>query len=152
VAALRDPDTQVRSFAAEGLGWPDNESGVAPLVGAVDDRDWQVVDAALAALAEIGRPAIPALVSLFTHGDILKAYHASRALAKMGSPAVGTLIAELSSPSEDSRKWAAITLGQIGDKEAVAPLKKMLSSPSEGEQYVATEALRHMGVEVRSES
>jgi len=151
-AALGDPDVEVRAAAAEGLGWPDNAAGVAPLLGAVEDRDWHVVDAALAALAEIGGPAIPALVKLFSHGDILKAYHASRALNQVGAPAVPILIGELSSDSQDHRKWAAITLGRIGDKDAVAPLKKMLESPSPGERYVAREALRRMGVEVQAES
>ena len=153
-AALNDPDIEVRAAAAEGLGWPDNTAGITPLLTAVNDREWQVVDAALASLAQVGRPAIPALEGLFTHGDILKAFYASRALQGIGQPAVPTLIADLSSANEEIRSWAAITLGGIGDKEAVEPLQKMLASPSSspGERYVAREALRHIGVEVPSES
>jgi HEAT repeat protein len=64
VERLADPDEATRCAAALGLGQLRSASAVEPLAAALADPSGWVRDSAADALALIGEPALPALVSL----------------------------------------------------------------------------------------
>ena len=139
--SLKDPSPMVRRSAVYALG-KIGGSQVVPLLGAVaQDRD--VYNDAAVALSVIGDAAaaealIPALGS---RGDV--GATAAAALASMGPPALGPLIAALADESPEVREKAAGVLGQLGDQRAVAPLKLALRDGLVGEP--AREALKKLG-------
>jgi HEAT repeat protein len=147
VAAIGSSDGKVRASAAQALGWQGNEAAIPALIAALGHSDWRVVDGAIDSLAAIGRPAIDDLMKVMQSSPTTIAYNASRALARMVvvgavSP-VDTLIQALGSPSSQLRKWAAVTLGNIGDARATDPLQRLYRSSAAGsdERWVAREAL-----------
>jgi HEAT repeat protein len=147
VAAIHSPDEKVRASAAKALGWQGNEAAIPALVAALGHSDWKVVDAAIDSLAAVGEPAVDDLMKVMETSSTTVAYNASRSLARMA--VVGTvspfdaLIQVLGSPSSQLRKWAAVTLGNIGDARAVAHLQRFYRSSPAGsdERWVAREAL-----------
>jgi HEAT repeat protein len=147
VAAIGSPDERVRVSATRALGWSGNQAAVGPLIGALHHSDWKVVDAAIDSLAAIGQPALDALMKVMESGPTTLAYHTSRALARMAvvgafSP-LNALTQALESPKGQLRKWAAITLGNVGDTRVVAQLQRFYraSPPGSDERWVAREAL-----------
>jgi len=148
--ALSDPDDQVRMFAAEALGWKGNTRALNALVAALRDKSWRVADAATDALAEIGQAALPALMAQFKSDSVTAAYRASLAIAAIARPGYGSPASALKQAlrAEDAptRKWAAVTLGDMNDTGADAALRdywRRAQSPDE--KYVAAEALRKLG-------
>jgi hypothetical protein len=70
--------------------------------------------------------------------------HLFRPLVVVGTVSpFDALIQVLGSPSSQLRKWAAVTLGNIGDARAVAHLQRFYRSSPAGsdERWVAREAL-----------
>ena len=92
IKSLRDPDAPARIKAAQMLG---------------DNRDPRAVEALGDAL---GDP------------DAGVRQQATIALAKIGAPAIDSLIAATQDPDKDVRQFAAKALGQIGDPRGVAGL------------------------------
>jgi len=143
-AAMRsDPDTEVRAAAAQALGWEGNAAAVPALAQALQDRSWEVADAAATALSRVGPVAIPALLALFSAGDD-PAYYASLALSQMGKSGVPALLESLASPNPASRRWAAVTLGKLAEPDALPALQRLSQSSDARDRYVADEALRRM--------
>jgi HEAT repeat protein len=147
VAAIGSSDGKVRASAAQALGWQGNQAAIPALIAALGHSDWRVVDGAIDSLAAIGKPAVDDLMKVMQSSPTTIAYNASRALARMvvvgaASP-VDTLIQALGSSSSQLRKWAAITLGNIGDARATDPLQRLYRSSAAGsdERWVAREAL-----------
>jgi beta-lactamase regulating signal transducer with metallopeptidase domain len=56
IAALKDPDPQVREKAALGLGWRSDPRALTPLITALRDRDSQVREKAALALGSLADP------------------------------------------------------------------------------------------------
>jgi HEAT repeat protein len=155
VGALSDPDEAVRVAAARALGWKGNAGAMNALLAVLAGASWRVSDAAIESLAEIGEPAVRPLIEKLKTGDAAVAYAASAALARMAqigqaSP-TQALLAALSGPDASARKWSAVTLGDIGDRETTGALEAYLkSASSKEEKWVATEALRKLGVSTPS--
>jgi HEAT repeat protein len=151
--ALSDPDARVRTFAARALGWKGNTAAMQALVGALRDASWQVADAAGYSLASIGEAALPTLMAQFESPDVNAAYQASLAIARMprlgyGSPGEA-LKRALGAADAASRKWSAVTLGNMQDATAEQPLRDYLrKAQTADEKWVAAEALRKLGVVV----
>ncbi len=124
VRALKDPDPQVRASAAVALG--DLKNGAlasAPLVAALADPDGNVATVASQSLVRLGEPAIPALVGALASGNDTVAYYASQALGTIGRPAVPALMN--AAGAGQGARWAAVTLGQIGDPRAASVLQAL---------------------------
>jgi len=83
VAALEDPDDDVRTSAAGAL---DNFGikALPALIGALDDEDWAVVTNAICGLIDIGSPkVVPALKPLLKHENELIRNEAAEAIKKL---------------------------------------------------------------------
>ena len=86
------------------------------------------------ALANIGEPAVPALVAVLKDPDPLMRQNAARTLARMGpaaEPATSELIAAIGDKNLDVRKFATRALGEIGPpaSKAVPALIQELRFP-----------------------
>lgn len=147
-AALADPDREVRAGAALALGWEGNLDGVSPLVAALSDPSWQVVDAAVAALGQIGLDAVGRLQNVLRDPgqSTTVRYQVARALAAMGNPAVDELVAALSRPDPELQKWSAVALGLIGSTQPrVIEALEQLEETGPGDlKWVASEQLRRL--------
>jgi bla regulator protein blaR1 len=64
IAALQDPDSQVREKAALGLGWRSDERVIIPLTAALRDEDSQVREKAAIALGSSGSPQAAAALEI----------------------------------------------------------------------------------------
>ena len=147
-SALHDEDSKVRASAALALGWDGNLDGVAPLVAALSDPSWEVADAAVEALGEVGVRAIGRLQNVLRDPaqSLTVRYQVARAVAGMGHPAIATLVAALSEPNREVRKWSAVALGEIGfpDPTVIEALED-LERTSEGDlNWVVKEQLRRL--------
>lgn len=114
---LPDPSWRVRSAAAQRLA-------VAPQV-----------DAVLPGL----------LTALSAGPNVGARDAAAAALARIGAPAVAPLIARLGGTDADLRQAAAAVLGAIADRRAVAPLAARLADPDPNVRAGAAEALGRIG-------
>ena len=92
---------------------------VLPLIASLKNTDERVRSAATRALGQIGdvRAVRPLLIAASEGSG-----EATRALVKVGEPAVEELIDALKGSEPNLRKIAAEALGQIGDVRAVEPL------------------------------
>jgi HEAT repeat protein len=143
VAALKDPEKEVRAAAAFALARL-GDGAVAPLRQALRTKD---ASAALA-LGQIGQPAvnaaIPDLVAAMNDDDKELRIAVHHALVKIGPPAVPALAAALA--RADLRGWYSITvaLGKIGPDArpaAVPALNAGLSHEEKGVRILAANAL-----------
>jgi HEAT repeat protein len=116
IAALTDPDPDVRACAAQGLGDLKAEVAVADLVRRLADPN--------------------PLVSRI----------AADGLARIGPPAVSSLIAALQAKETPVRAGAARALSLIQPEEAVPALCAALDDPSAIVTHYAEQALERMGV------
>lgn len=154
--AITDPDPTVRAAAASALGsslirraaQPSaallTPAEVAPLVAALRDPDGTVAGAAQQTLVQIGAPAAPALVSLLAGGEDTTAYYASDTLSRIGKPAFDA-VAPLARVGTPGARWAAVTLGEIGDGRAKPLLESLEKSPDSNTAGAATDALAKIG-------
>ena len=173
IKAWKDGNTQSRESAVWVLGTLGDERVVEHLINALKDNDKYVRKAAVYALGEIGdKRAVEPLIKVLecdNNSDVRKAaVHAlgelrderavkpltnylrcwgvwivCNALAKIGKPAVETLITALQDRDPVIRMIAAEALGKIGDKRAVEPLINLLED--EEVKIVAAEALGKIG-------
>ncbi len=100
IAALSDPDYQVRYAGAKALKSTPDQRAIGPLI---------------ASLCQYNRPALDGT---------------SAALVSIGKPAVGPLIEALKSAEAEDSADVAETLGKLGDESAVPPLLGLIGDPS----------------------
>jgi len=103
-----DADLYVRRDAAEALGKLGDARAIAPLCRALGDRDYPVVAPA-----------------------------AAKALASFGGAAFEPVLAQFRSGDKPHRYGAAIALGEIGDKRAIAPLLEYKTSDFQESQAIS---------------
>jgi len=152
-AALADPATpdDVREGAATGLGRSGSPAVIPILVGALGDKDGAVVSAAQDGLLTpvLSRPAIPALVAAFARPTPVP-FNASQTLARMGALAQSDVAPALAQAGAGggaaTQTWVAVTLGQIGQKNApaLALLRRLAQSPDPHVQYAASQSLTNL--------
>jgi|GEM_PF-1352091 HEAT repeat protein len=165
LAAAKDADPSVRLSAVIGLGkltGPDAVRATPVLVAHFTDEG-EIASAAADSLQSIvaNMPAeqaslIPSVLrplveAMGTQGeDLTPVYYASRVLARIGSRAAPVLAQELKSPSAWRRKWAALTLGDMEDKDAVRKevpaLQSLLADGNADVRWAASKALQKMGI------
>jgi HEAT repeat protein len=135
----------------EVLGRLRDPRAVAPLVAALTQENPHIRQAAATALGLIGDPqAIGPLIDAFRvesgdTEDITAWLDAAEALAHIGEPAVGPLVAALADEDWLVRTSSAVALGQLGDLRAVVPLTASLSDAELQVRLDATEALGKLG-------
>lgn len=138
---------RVRAQAAKLLGERGAERSVCALLeAALKDEDYGVRLEATLALARIGAPGIPALLSLLANTSGNDLWSAVHALGKAGSaarPAVPELARILKNERDENRRAAAETLGKLGEvaRPAISALVEALSDSDEFVRCHAAEAL-----------
>ena len=156
-AARRDPDRDVRIFAAASLGQIGSDAGeaVEPLIELVrHEPDLYVILVAIETLGRIGPaagPAIPDLASIAKNPQHSARVWAALALWRIGSEGraeasvvVPTLINQLATdPSPQSRAWAAQVLAEMAPiAGAAAPaLRSATEDPDASVCRAARDAL-----------
>lgn len=138
--ALKDPDPDVRAAAASALGDTRSPSAVGPLLAALSDQAGAVAETASASLGRLGPAAVAPLLARLSTADDTVAYRAAQALQSIGEPAIAPLMTVVRSGLPAAR-WAAITLGQIGDPRAAGALQELADKSSGDTEYAARTAL-----------
>jgi HEAT repeat protein len=155
VAALGDPEQQVRGVAAQAIGElaPDAPGAVPALVKQFPDRD---AIRAVARFKAAGAEAVGHLVPLLQSENVDTRRQAVRALGKIGEPARPHLAAIIalteSDPEPGVQEQAAEALGDIGPSvaaEAIPVLVRALKHPNEKVRGDAVRALGQMGPAAR---
>lgn len=127
--ALGDPDVKIRRAAADALRSLATATVLPQLATALADDDWRVYYAARDALARVGKPAVSTLVTALSNPNTRVAYMAEQALATIGRPSIAALINGLNSASPQAVEWSAIALGDIGH-DAVQAAAQLLGNSS----------------------
>ena len=109
IATLRDPETPVRSLAADALGRLQAVAAVPALFEILRDEDERVQKSAVDALSRIGEGAAPALIKVLTTVS-----------GAIDTEMVQGLIGALKHEEAQVRAGAAITLGALGAEAEVA--------------------------------
>jgi HEAT repeat protein len=155
IAALKDPQVELRIYAVRALGAIINPNlrlrlllgrAVDPLIEALKDPDFNVRSSAANALGNIGvESAVEPLLASLKDPSPLVGGWAAFALGEIGDKrAVEPLIEALKDPVMGIGK-AASALGKIGDKRAVEPLIEALKSPDDFLRSLAAFALGEIG-------
>jgi len=146
IALLTADERQVQIDAVQALGQLRQPDTVPSLVNAMGDEEIPVRRAAARALAQIGRPAIPALVATLEGKGGRLAPYALWALGEIGSPlAIDTLI-EATSYYEWRVRWSAVeALGDVGGERAAGALLESLEDRDLRVRNAASEALQKIG-------
>jgi HEAT repeat protein len=113
---------------------------LAPLIATLGDPEGVVAQGAVRSLARVGEPAIGPLVAALSGANDTVAYNASQALVSIGGPAVDALLG-VAQADKPGARWAAVTLGQIGDPRAMPALEGLARSPDPDTANAATAAL-----------
>jgi HEAT repeat protein len=119
VNGLRSPKSNDRLQAVKNLGrlgWLAREAMPA-LVGALEDQDAKVREAAAHAIGQMGPDALPYLVNMLDHSDKYVRRNATWAMGKLGplaKPALSHLCAALKDPDPRTASASAQALGNMG--------------------------------------
>ena len=148
-ASVANPATPilVREGAVTGLGRSGNVAVIPTLTRALGDQDGTVEAAAAEGLLTpaLEKDAIPALIAAFTQPTPVP-FNASDTLFRMGaltaSDVVPALTQAIDAGNAKTQTWAAVTLGEIGVKDApaLAALARLSTSPDPKVQYAASQA------------
>ncbi|MBC8141025.1 MAG: HEAT repeat domain-containing protein [Armatimonadetes bacterium] len=150
--ALADTDAEVRMAGATALGAILTRRGVgaimpadaAPLIAALRDSTGAVAAAAQQALVSVGAPVVPAVAALLSDPQDTTAYYAVRTLSAIGAPSLPVLLTTAQAGKPGAR-WAAVTLGEIGDVSATPVLESLKNAPDAATAEAATDALAKIG-------
>ena len=147
-ALLQDPDVKRSSRAAVVLGGIGREAtSAAPDLVAVIAKQEQPTPAYLDALAQLGEPAIAAVLASIGSlpPEAITGGHWSVAcLQSFGSGAVSALTAALSHPERAPRIAAVRALGRLG-KDAASSEAALLKALSDPEPHLRGQALAALG-------
>ncbi|HZS46747.1 MAG TPA: M56 family metallopeptidase [Blastocatellia bacterium] len=144
VAALKDPNKEVRHQALWALGQRGDKRAVEGIIGALSDEDSSVRQQAAWALGQIDdRRAVAPLMSALKDSNESVRQQAAWALGQLDDKsAVDALVGALSDQSAGIRSQAAWALGQLDDARAVPGLINALTKDqSEGVRSQAIWAL-----------
>lgn len=121
---------------------PDGTSAatITPLVKALRDKGGNVAGISSTALGRMGRLVVPSLLPLLSDPDDTVAYLASESLVAISRPAVDDLLT-LAQDGKAGARWAAVTLGEIGDPKAAPALEALSKSSDPDVAYAASGAL-----------
>jgi HEAT repeat protein/energy-coupling factor transporter ATP-binding protein EcfA2 len=143
IIMLRDPEKDVRIFAASALRKIGDARAVEPLIAALNDTSMAVRFYAMDALGKIGDVrAVEPLIALLCDPDPNVRREAIEVLGRIGDTrAVRPLIVALRDPDSKVRREAAYALGKIGDPSAVEPLIAALRDTDAGVRIAVANVL-----------
>jgi HEAT repeat protein len=115
-------------------------------IARLSDPSLDARHAAVAALREIGEPAIvPLLRELAEAGDNDRRWYAAVALSRIGVPAIGPIIEAMkANPAQAFRRYGAAALGEMG-ATAVTPLIDAMTSDEAEFRGFLSQALCRIG-------
>ncbi|HKP85424.1 MAG TPA: HEAT repeat domain-containing protein [Blastocatellia bacterium] len=144
--AANSSSPATKESAIEALGNFKSPRAVDKLIDALSDSNATVRSAAVKALGETSseRALTPLLSMLKDESSALRS-QAAAALARLGQVALTGLIGSLRDNRPYVRQLAAEALGDIGSKEAVAPLVELIAADQSGARAEAIEALGKIG-------
>jgi HEAT repeat protein len=148
VAALADPEQQVRGVVAQAVGElaPDVPGAVPALVKQFPDRD---AIRAVARFKAAGAAAVPQLVVLLKSENVDTRRQAVRALGKIGEPArphAAEIVALTDSdPEPGVQEQAAEALGDIGPLVAAEAIPALVRALKHHDEKVRGDAVRALG-------
>ncbi|MFQ4139059.1 HEAT repeat domain-containing protein [Nodosilinea sp. PGN35] len=147
--SLQDPDSGVRSSAAQVLGKIGSEAAIPGLLQALQHQDPGVREIVAVVLGDIGSEAtIPGLLQALQDLDSDVRKSATEALGKIGSEAaIPGLLQALQDPDWDVRSSAAMALGKIGSEAAIPGLLQALQDPDSDVRRISAMALENIGRE-----
>ncbi len=149
VNALSDPDALVREYSAWALGQIGEEvntDAAMALVSALGDEHLTVKNSAAKALGNVGlrQPMIPLLVEGLAVGEVQSRRAVVQALMQLeGKEAYSALLTALKDSDAVVRQGAIAALGELGDREALPSIRKLLSRDRSA--GVRTEAAYRIG-------
>jgi HEAT repeat protein len=139
-------DLDLRAEACAALGRIGTRRAAFELVQLLGDWQSKVRNAANDALAVIGEPAVPILVSeLMREHQETRATEVCKVLVRIGAPAIPILVQALNSKHAHVRRAVCEVLGQIGNPQATAYLVQALNDQDFEVCRVACEALGNIG-------
>lgn len=141
IAALEVLEGNVRKTAAESLV-KIGSTAIEPLIASLADEKYTAKNSVAWALGEISDPrAVEPLISMLKKCNSSEIV--AKALTKIGSPAVNSLINTfINATWSETRGWAVWALGKIRDSQAVAPL---ISSLNDEDINIRSAAARILG-------
>ena len=127
IAALNDPDREVRRNAVHALSGFDSPRIVEPMIAVLKDQDLELRKHAANALARHGdERAVPALITALKDADPAVRVYAARALGAVGDArAVDPLTAALKDENATVRRTAIRALGAIADGKGPRGARKV---------------------------
>jgi HEAT repeat protein/S1-C subfamily serine protease len=157
VAALKDPETEVRRNASAALGkigLPAREAAYAELLAVLQDRDEEVRRTAKGALLQLGDPAPadrPRLATTLGErtGSREGRIYAAAGLGALGEESIPSLLDALANdPDPEVASVACFALGYVGakNKEVAQALTKALDHRERWVQVSAASVLGQFGV------
>lgn len=125
-----------------------DEHDLQTLLARLSDPEKEVRAEAMHGLVRIGKPAVPACITLLQEDDWKVRYRAAEALGLIGDDGAYTpLIAALDDGKDHVRYMAAKGLGLLGDPHAVAHLTRMQRDENEFVRRIAARSLGMLGGE-----
>jgi HEAT repeat protein len=158
-----DQDGQVMLSCARALGKAGQEAGVKKLVALLDSMEGSVRIPSLAALADVGQPAVPALLECLSEGSLARQASACIALGQIKASEtvpqliefIGRPLPEPVEPEEDSKILQVAVeaphvagvhaLASIEDTQALQPIGLHLASKNANLRSAAGAALIRFG-------
>jgi len=141
-------DPAVRRAAAAALGEFGDARAVEPLILALKnpdwERDWHDTAAAADALARLGAPSVGPLIAALEWHSKVVRVSAAGALAAIGRPAVPDLVVLLGDADLETRETAGQILAEIGGA-ALEHLIEALDDPMTGRRQRAARVLGEIG-------
>ncbi len=111
---LSHKEAKIRGQAAWALGKSGDSQAVGLLIQTLEDEDGNVRQWAVLALGNLGEQATKELIRALESGNEIVRWQAAAALWQINdSSAVEPLIMALFNRSNETRYWAAISLGQM---------------------------------------
>jgi HEAT repeat protein len=148
VDCLQDVRLDIRKAAATALGMIGARAATAGLGAVVQtaDADPELRRLAADALGEIADPAsIPILTQALGSGDMSLAHASAYALARVGPPALDTLLTALREGSTSVQRAAAGVMGQFPGERTATALRPLLTHSNAAVRLSAAESLTRAG-------
>jgi HEAT repeat protein len=135
-----------REAAIEALGSSSSTRAIDRVIGGLADSNANVRAAAVRALGEsASERAVAALMTVMRDESGTLRSQASVSLARLGPVALPKLVDALRDSKPSVRQLAAEALGDIGSREAVAPLVRLIETDTSGARLEAIAALGKIG-------
>lgn len=128
--ALKSDDRSRRVAGAESLAKLASKRSIIPLIRLLSDKDWSIRKIAANGLIKIGSPSHPALVRQLNSENADMRYWTIKILSELGEISLEEIIDTLNSRFPDSRKFAAMALGNMKFPQAIPHLANAFADNS----------------------